>query len=108
MAGLNCGEPCTLTWPILRDFAAFYFSCPDYVAAEGMRTYKRAANITSGESGAVTLGLLFELLRSSALSNVAGQMNLNADSVVLLISTEGDTDPECYSRIVEGGACPHP
>lgn len=48
MAGLNCGEPCTITWPVLRDFADFYFSCPDYVTAEGMRIYKNAAGIGRG------------------------------------------------------------
>ena len=30
---------------------------------------------------------------------------INADSVVLLINTEGDTDPEGYQRIVYGN--PH-
>lgn len=108
MAGLNCGEPCTITWPVLRDFAEFYFSCPDYVTAEGMRSYKKWAGIVSGESGAVTLGLLVHLLRVGALSGVREAMRLNADSVVLLLSTEGDTDPAWYKRIVDDGEYPSP
>ena len=33
MAGLACGEPCTVGWPILRDLPpTAYVSCPDYVA----------------------------------------------------------------------------
>ena len=30
MAGLACGEPCTVGWPILRDYASAYVSCPEY------------------------------------------------------------------------------
>lgn len=108
MAGLNCGEPCTVTWPVLRDFSNFYFSCPDYISAEGMRIYKNSAGIVSGESGAVTLGLLVQLLRDAALADIKKEMNLGPDSVALLLSTEGDTDPECYAEIVNNGMYPLP
>ena len=37
MAGLCCGEPCTIGWNVLRDHADHFISMPDYVAAEGMR-----------------------------------------------------------------------
>lgn len=112
MAGLNCGTPCKITWPILRDFASAYFSCPDYVSACGMRTYARPCGsdpaIISGESGAVTLGLLRLLLERDELAAVRSRLRLGPDSVVLLFSTEGDTDPENYRRIVEQGAYPVP
>ncbi len=108
MAGLNCGEPCTITWPILRDFSSHYFSCPDYIAAEGMREYKRSAGIISGESGAVTLGLLLHLLRVKAFSEIKAQTSLHPDSVVLLINTEGDTDPESYAQIINKRKYPSP
>lgn len=37
MAGLACGEPNTISWEILRNHASFFVSCPDWVAAKGMR-----------------------------------------------------------------------
>jgi diaminopropionate ammonia-lyase len=104
MAGLNCGTPCKITWPILRDYAEFFITCEDAVAARGMRTYAAGLNgdpaIVSGESGAATLGALERILSDGGLAEVKAAMQLNADSVILLISTEGDTDPENYRRIL--------
>ena len=71
MAGLNCAEPCQITWPILRDFADLYFACPDAVAARGMRILAAPEAgdpaVVSGESGAVTTGLLTLLLEDKKL-----------------------------------------
>jgi diaminopropionate ammonia-lyase len=106
MAGLDCGEPCPLLWPILRDYADFYFSCPDFVAAHGMR---RAAQplgedppLVSGESGAVPLGLLELLSTRPELAPAREALGLGADSVVLLFSTEGATDPDIYAAVQAG------
>ena len=109
MAGLNCAEPCQLTWPILRDFSDFCFACPDWVAARGMRVLAAPSGgdavIVSGESGAVTTGLL-SLLGKQEFSAFRQALGLDEHSVVLLISTEGDTDPDGYQRIVYDGAHP--
>lgn len=37
MAGLACGEPCSLGWEVLRAYAAAAATCPDVLAADGMR-----------------------------------------------------------------------
>lgn len=107
MAGLNCGEPCTITWPILRDYADHYVACPDYVAARGMRLlaapYAGDNQIVSGESGAVTLGALSMILDPCSEGSLRQQFGLNEDSVVLLINTEGDTDPVSYKEIIYDG-----
>lgn len=112
MAGLNCGEPCTLTWPILRDFSNYYFTCPDFVSAEGMRMLSNPAGkdqpIISGESGAVTFGLVLQLLMNQNLRDIRTHMKLDQNAVILLINTEGDTDPIHYKEIVEKGAYPSP
>lgn len=112
MAGLNCGEPCTITWPILRDLADWYFSCPDYTAAYGMRLLGAPepgdGQIVSGESGAVTTGLLNLLLRKEECRELAEQVGLGKDSVVLLFNTEGDTDPVHYRQVVHEGRVPLP
>ena len=98
MAGLNCGEVCPLTWPILFRQADAWFSCPDQVAVQGMRCLNRAG-VISGESGAVTAGLA-SLMAQDAFGDVKQTLKFNSDSVLLLFSTEGDTDPEAYREIV--------
>ena len=104
MAGLACGEPNTVTWPILRDFAQAYVSCPDYVAAKGMRILAAPLGndkkVISGESGAVGLGLLALLLEREELKILKDKLKLNENSVIICFSTEGDTDPEQYEAII--------
>ena len=109
MAGLACGEPNTIGWDILRNHTAFFLSCPDWVSAKGMRMLgaplKGDAQVISGESGAVGMGVIAALMLDPAYAALRARMGLGADSRVLLFSTEGDTDPENYRRIVWDGAC---
>lgn len=110
MAGLNCAEPCLVTWPVLRDFADFYFRCDDGVAAHGMRFYARPQGhdrkIISGESGSVTGGLTALILGDEKYAELRERLGVDENSVILLINSEGDTDPENYKNIVENGAYP--
>ncbi len=110
MAGLACGEPSTVAWGILRDYADIYISCPDYVTARGMRILGNPLagdpKVISGESGAVGLGILSLILQDSSLKEISKKLNINKDSRILVISTEGDTDPEGYREIVWEGMCP--
>lgn len=107
MAGLNCGEPNTATWPILRDYASFYAACPDYVTARGMRVLASPINddkkVISGESGAVGTGLLSILMEKDEFIDIRKDMNLDENSTVLIFSTEGNTDPKGYDEIVYDG-----
>ncbi|MCH3950974.1 MAG: diaminopropionate ammonia-lyase [Acidaminococcus sp.] len=110
MAGLACGEPCTIGWNVLRDHADNFVSMPDWVAAEGMRILGNPmggdAKVVSGESGAAGFGLAMEALRNSSLGWLRDELHLDAHSRILCISTEGDTDRENYRRIVWDGAYP--
>ena len=103
MAGLNCGTPCRLIWPSVRNKAAFFCACNDIITEEGMRAYANPVGgdkaIVAGESGAVTFGLTNRILQDETLRNL---FRIIADSVILLINTEGDTDPEGYRNIVYG------
>lgn len=110
MAGLACGEPSTTSWGILKDYAEIFVSCPDYVAARGMRILANPLGndhpIISGESGAVGVGLVSLLAESDMLHDMKNALNLNKDSKILFISTEGDTDPDHYRKVIWDGACP--
>jgi len=104
MAGLACGEPCTLGWEVLRDVAEGFFAIPDAVAEDGMRLLGLPAvgdpAVISGESGAATAGLVAELLRNPEHRALREAVGLDETARVLLISTEGATDSASYNRIV--------
>lgn len=108
MAGLACGEPCSIGWNVLKDYADYFISCPDYMAAQGMRILAGPAKgdprIISGESGAAAFGCVTEIMRDSNYADIREKLKLNEDSRVLFFSTEGDTDKENYRSIVWDGA----
>lgn len=110
MAGLACGEPNTIGWDILRNHADAFLSCPDWVAAKGMRMLvapsKGDPSVTSGESGAVGMGVISTIMSDPDYADLRELLELNQDSKVLLFSTEGDTDPVRYREVVWGGAYP--
>ena len=101
MAGMNCGTPCSVTWPTIRDRVGFYCACTDEVSKDAMRELARFPNekerTVAGECGAVTYGVLKEIIKDDSMKR---EMGINEESIILLISTEGDTDPEEYERII--------
>ena len=112
MAGLACGEPNTLSWPLLRDYATAYISCSDALAANGMRILAAPlpgdAPVISGESGAVGMGVVHRLMTHPAAKAQRDALGLGPASTVLLCSTEGDTAPDVWRDIVWQGAYPGP
>ena len=107
MAGLACGEPNTISWDILRNHAAVFVSCPDWISAKGMRMLgapvKGDPAVISGESGAVGMGLLAAMLEGGEYQDLREAVGLDRHSQVLMFSTEGDTDPEKYRRVLWDG-----
>ena len=112
MAGLACGEPNTLGWDILRNHVKVFVSCPDWVAARGMRVLGAPLagdpRVISGESGAVGAGLIDTIMTDEAYADLRAAIGLDETSSVLLFSTEGDTDPVNYRKVVWDGAYPVP
>ena len=112
MAGLACGEPSPLAWQILWNCADFIITAPDYVAAKGMRMYgvplKGDPVVISGESGAVTLGVLPFIMGNGGAAELRQQLQLDENSRVLLINTEGNTDPDYFRNVVWEGVFPVP
>lgn len=109
MAGLSCGEPCTVAWEMIARNAEYAITCPDSVAEMGMRVLGDPTGgddkIISGESGAVTVGAVVDLMKSDENREFRETLDLGPDSVVLCISTEGDTDRESYRRILNLSDC---
>lgn len=108
MAGLCCGEPCNIGWEQLAAYADNFVAMPDKVAALGMRVLGNPIGsdtaVVSGESGAAGLGLAVAALREHELAQLKASLRLDAESVVLCLSTEGATDVANYRRIMWEGA----
>jgi diaminopropionate ammonia-lyase len=112
MAGLACGEPNPLAWQLLDETADAFIKVPDYVAAKGMRMYatplKGDPFIVSGESGAVTLGALSSILTERGVDELRDALAIDSTSQILLINTEGNTDPVQFRQIIWEGSNPVP
>lgn len=110
MAGLACGEVNTIGFEVLKNYATAFVSAPDWVAAKGMRTLgnplRGDQKIISGESGAVPAGTVLEIMTNPEFKEFREAIKLDENSQVLVISTEGDTDPDMYKSIVWDGNCP--
>ena len=108
MAGLACGEPSTLAWKQISALNCHFLAIADQSAAAAMRLLAEPAvadpPIIAGESGAAGLaGLLCVAMRPE----LRAALDLTSRSRVLLVGTEGATDPISYERIIESGSGKH-
>jgi len=105
MAGLCCGTPSPGAWPIIKDGSDMFVTITDRDAREAMRTYYNPLGndpqIISGESGAAGMAALRQICRQDSNSEIAAFLQLNSKSSVLLLNTEGDTDPVNFKRIID-------
>lgn len=100
MAGLACGEPSLIAWPILDEGVAAFTAISDAAAVDTMRRLadgSTGATIVGGESGVAGLAGLIDL---SAHPDRRAAIGLDASSRVLVFGSEGDSDPELYRSLV--------
>lgn len=103
MAGLSCGEPSEMAWEILAEEASDFLTIPEALVAPSVRLLARPrdgdAPIEAGESAVAGLAALIAARQDAELSE---RLGLDTTSRVLLIGSEGVTDPEIFNRIMEG------
>ncbi|MEW5879487.1 MAG: diaminopropionate ammonia-lyase [Pseudomonadota bacterium] len=101
MAGLACGEVSELAWEILHGGANAAVAIDDAYALEAVRCLARPAAgdapIVAGETGAAGLAAL---LAARDDPEIRRMLALDARSRVLLLGSEGDTDPAIYREVV--------
>jgi diaminopropionate ammonia-lyase len=101
MAGLACGEVSELAWEVLGTGADAAVALGDDWALEAVRAAANPRNgdpaIVAGETGGAGLAALLALRDHPDLR---AQLGLDAGARVLLLGSEGDTDPEIYRKIV--------
>ena len=107
MAGLACATPSPVAWPLVRDAFDLFVAIDDDDARRAMRRFYRPLDddpqLTSGESGAAGLGALLALTGRPELAAARAEVGLGGDATVLLLNTEGDTDPDHFARVVATG-----
>jgi diaminopropionate ammonia-lyase len=101
MAGLACGEVSEVAWRILSVAADAFMVIDDASAIEAMRLLAEGAYgappIVAGESATAGLAALLALARHPSERRV---VDLTPQSRVLVIGTEGATDPDLYRELV--------
>ena len=101
MAGLSCGEPSLTAWPILQAGASDFVVVSDAAACEAMRTMAEGMGsdspVVSGESAASVVACLQQ---AAAQPQLSSDLGFDQESSVLLIGTEGATDPSVYLDVV--------
>jgi diaminopropionate ammonia-lyase len=99
MAGLDCAEISAAAWPSLRDGIHATITVDDAEAQAAVRELAEA-KLAIGESGAAPLAALRALVADPECSAVRKSLPLAPDSRVLLVATEGPTDPVTYREAV--------
>ena len=102
MAGLDCAEVSEAAWPSLRDGIRGTVTVSDPEVHAAMRDLA-AAGHAIGDSGAAPLAALRALACDDACAALRTAVALGPGSRVLLVATEGPTDPDSYARVVGAG-----
>jgi diaminopropionate ammonia-lyase len=103
MAGMDCAEVSPAAWPSLRDGILGTVAVADGEAVAAMRELT-ALGYAIGDCGAAPLAALRALMTEDDGADLRAAAGLDrADARVLLVATEGVTDPESYSRAVSNG-----
>jgi diaminopropionate ammonia-lyase len=104
MAGLACATPSLIAWPLVRDGFELFVAIDDEHARQAMRRLYHPIGsdprVISGESGAAGLGALLALAGEAALAGARAGLGPDGDTTVLLLNTEGDTDPGHFAQVV--------
>jgi len=101
MAGLSCGEVSPLAWKVLETGVSDFLTIPETFVAPTMRLLAQSPlddpAIVAGESAVAGLAAL---IASARAQNLRDALAINEQSSVLVIGTEGATDPEIYHQLV--------
>ncbi len=103
MAGLNCGTPSPVAWPLIKQGFDAFMTVSDEQCIEAMLTYYYPRGddprLISGESGAAGLAALLSLCKKNILMDIRKKLGIDTSSTILLLNTEGDTDPESFAKL---------
>jgi diaminopropionate ammonia-lyase len=103
MAGLACGMPSLVAWPVLKRGVSLFVSVEDRYAAKAMRRLYCPAvgdpRIISGEAGAAGLAGLMALCGAAEFADARKRLGISEETLVLVLNSEGDTDPVNFAKV---------
>ena len=108
MGGLRCGEMSPIAFEAIRSTVDGYIAIEDQWARDAIRRLALPAGgdpqIEAGASGAASLAGLLATLRDPAADELRDGLKLSGESRVLVIVTEGVTDPGSFAAVLHGGS----
>jgi diaminopropionate ammonia-lyase len=102
MAGLDCAEISPTAWPSLRNGIQGTVTVADSEVHAAMRELA-GLGLRIGDCGASTLAALRALATDDACAVLSATAGLSPATRLLLVASEGITDPEGYARTLAGG-----
>ena len=100
MAGLACGEVSHIAWDVLEQGADDFITLSENAVAPCMQALEQhSPSIEAGESAVAGLAAC---LIGAQQPHWRAALGLNDQSKVLVLGTEGATDPELYQQLVFG------
>jgi len=104
MAGLNCGLPSYIAWPILQSGVNACVRIEDDYTRQAMRILADPMHddptIIAGESGAAGVAAFLAILQEKKFKSLLKHLDINESTRILFFNTEGDTDPESFHQII--------
>jgi len=89
MAGLNCGTPSSLAWPVLTAGLDAAVAVPDEAAGRAVAELAEAG-VRAGPSGAASLAGVRAALTGAGAADRRAELGVTECSVIVLLSTEGN------------------
>ena len=99
MTGMNCGTLSLVAWPSLQQGIDAAMTLPDSQAEQAMQLLA-GVGIAAGATGASGLGALIELLDGPRAAEARERLSIGPDTRILILATEGATDPVAYRDVV--------
>lgn len=99
MAGMDCAEVSLAAWPVLQAGITGTVTIRDAEAHAAMRELA-AQGLAVGDCGAAPLAALRALVADDDCAALRERVGIDRDTRVLLVATEGATDPAAYDAVV--------
>ncbi len=103
MAGLNCGTPSLGAWNLLKNGMDVSIKIEDMYSRKAMRElyFPNGSDkkVISGESGASGFAGFIAIMKDVEFKPLQKELNINENTNILFISTEGATDINMFNKI---------
>ncbi|MDD2633932.1 MAG: diaminopropionate ammonia-lyase [Bacteroidales bacterium] len=104
MAGLNCETPSMSAWDLLKSGADYSIKVSDDYAKMAIRELYFPTGsdkrIISGESGVGGFAGFLAILNEKEFRTIKSELEINKNTNILFISTEGNTDKQIFEEII--------